>query len=71
MAKGIIKSVKSKYKHVQGITSITKKDIKWAVAIKGVGRNLYENERDCALAVDKYLISKGKQPVNILKKING
>ena len=71
MAKGNIKSVKSKYKYVQGLTSITTKDIKWFIHIKGVGRNGYENERDCALAVDKYLISKGKEPVNILKKRNG
>ena len=35
--------------------------------MRGVGRNNFATEREAALAVDKYLISKGKQPVNILK----
>lgn len=30
---------------------------------------MYDNERSAALAVDKFLISVGLEPVNILKKI--
>lgn len=28
------------------------------------------NERECALWVDKQLLSKGKEPINILKRIS-
>lgn len=62
-----VKNVKSKYKYVQGILTISLNKTKWVVNIKGVGRNGFETEREAALAVDKYLISKGKEPVNILK----
>jgi len=32
------------------------------------GWKLYDTEREAALAVDKYLLSIGRNPVNILKK---
>jgi len=32
------------------------------------GSKLYDTEREAALAVDKYLLSIGRNPVNILKK---
>ncbi len=66
MASGAIQSVKSKFKHVLGITTNTSDKVKWRIHIKGVGCNLFETERQAALAVDKYLISIGKEPVNIL-----
>lgn len=58
------KYTKSKYKYVQNLN----KDGKdyWTVNIKGVSKPKFETEKDAAIAVDKYLISKGKEPVNIL-----
>lgn len=48
---------------------------KWRVRIKNekgrwVMHGSYIEERDAAIAYDKYLLSQGKQPVNILKPIN-
>ena len=67
MARGNIKSVVSKYKHVQGLSAIESDKIKWVVHMKGVGRNGFDTEREAALAADKCLIAKGMKPVNILK----
>lgn len=67
MAKGNIRSVGSKYRYVQGISAIGSDKIKWVVHMKGVGRNGFDTEREAALTADKYLISKGRKPVNILK----
>ncbi len=67
MASGNIRSVASKYRYVQGLSSIVSDEIKWVVHMKGVGRNGFDTEREAALAADKYLISKGRKPVNILK----
>lgn len=39
----------------------------WMGRILGAG-NAYTLERDAALFVDKMLISKGKEPINILKR---
>ena len=69
MVSGAIKSVKSKYKHVLGITTNTSDKVKWRIHIKGVGCNLFETEKQAALAVDKYLISIGKEPINILVRM--
>ena len=68
MARHTTKYVKSKYKHVEGLQKDTNGDVHWCLNIKGVGRNKFKTERDAALAADKYLISVGKPPVNILIK---
>jgi len=36
--------------------------------MKGVSAKRYTDEREAAIAIDKILISKGKEPVNILVK---
>ena len=69
MAKITTKYYKSQYKHVAGRTNTTKGAIYWVVNIGGVSRDSFKTEREAAIAVDKYLISKGKEPVNILKKV--
>ena len=61
-----LKHVKSKYKHVRGWSKNQEGDIHWCVSIKGVAQVRFETERLAAIAADKYLISKGKLPVNIL-----
>ena len=33
-----------------------------------IGSRNYDNIRDCAIAVDLWLINNGEEPVNILKK---
>lgn len=66
---GKIKSVKSKYKCVQGILIVKTGETKWVVNISGVGRNRFKTEKEAAIAVDKYLISKRKAPVNVLVHI--
>jgi hypothetical protein len=40
----------------------------WHVQMNGIGRDKFPTERDAAIAVDKLLISKGKEPINILKR---
>jgi len=69
MATGCITGVKSKYRCVRGISKVGSEVVKWCVNIKGVGRNGFDTEREAAIAVDKYLIKKGKNPVNILTKM--
>jgi hypothetical protein len=56
----------SEYRYVQGLIDRKTNKIRWVVHMHGVGRNAFETERDAAIAVDKILISKGKEPVNIL-----
>ena len=41
----------------------------WVAQIKGDFKQTFKTEREAALAIDKHLISQGKQAVNILKKI--
>ena len=60
------KHVKSQYKHVRGWIKYTDGNIHWCVSITGVSQTEFETERLAAIAADKYLISKGKEPVNIL-----
>lgn len=55
---------KSKYKYVQNLKA-NGKDY-WTHSLPNVTRVKYDSEREAALAVDKYLISKGKNPINIL-----
>jgi hypothetical protein len=67
MAQKCIKDTKSKiYKHVS--KTEVNDNIYWRVMMTGVSRIGYKTEREAALVVDKYLISKGKEPVNILKR---
>jgi hypothetical protein len=66
----------SKYKYVNLYIDRTTKKETWEAALnrdtnKKEGASWsksFDNERDAALAVDKKLISLGKNPVNILKK---
>ena len=59
------KGKKSKYKYVYGIQPDGDRWY-WQLRLKGVSNKCYDTEREAALVVDKYLISKGKEPVNIL-----
>jgi hypothetical protein len=56
---------KSQFKYVQQIATKTDKNY-WMITLQGVQRKTYNTEREAAIAVDKYLISKGKEPLNIL-----
>ena len=67
MAQKTIKSIKStKYKHVEK-TEVNDK-VYYRVCMTGVSKIGYKTEREAAIVVDKYLIGKGKEPVNILKR---
>lgn len=59
--------VPSKYKYVQGMYRDDKIGTIWQVILKGI-KATYKTERDAALAVDRTLIAKGKEPINILKR---
>lgn len=64
----ISKTIKKKsniYKHVN-LHYLKNGDIKYSSAL-GSGKYL-NTEREAALAVDKYLIKQGKEPINILKR---
>tara|TARA_R110000803_G_scaffold28957_1_gene66447 strand:+ start:299 stop:511 length:213 start_codon:yes stop_codon:yes gene_type:complete len=60
------KHVKSKYKHVRGWIKDADGNVHWCVSITGVSQTEFKTERLAAIAADKYLISKRKEPVNIL-----
>ncbi|MBP9793301.1 MAG: hypothetical protein KBC56_04815 [Flavobacterium sp.] len=61
-----MKSVKStKYKHVYHVLR-NGKDLVWCFQVWGSGKKFCDTEREAAIAADKYLISKRKEPVNIL-----
>ena len=62
------KHIKSQYKYVCGTSKDTSGTIYWSVKMKDVGCNGFKTEREAALAVDKILIGKGKEAVNILKR---
>jgi len=62
------KYIKSNYLNVAGILKDGKKN--WHITINGYSRELFKTEKEAAIAVDKILIKKGKEPVNILKRIN-
>lgn len=76
-------SKKSKYKHVRCYVKHRTEEARYgAMIVKYLGKSLrknsyntvvklnswYDNEREAAIAVDKYLISVGREPVNILKR---
>lgn len=72
-----IKIKKSAYKYVsfvkKGKLRSGKYEEKWLAKIYSKSRNLsyssyFDTERDAAVAVDRYLILKGLDPLNILKK---
>lgn len=63
MASGLKMIGKSKYKYVSQIDTAGK--IWWRGAIYGSGKN-FKTEREAAIYIDKRLIEKGKEPVNIL-----
>lgn len=70
MATGLNKNIKSDYFGVSGMTSSGTKnnEIRWVVNMAGVSRDSFKTEREAAIAVDKILISKGKEPRKILKR---
>jgi len=61
-----IKNIKSIYKHV--VISLVNGKTYYRFKMSVVGSKTFNTEREAALAVDKYWISKGKNPVNILVK---
>jgi len=64
MAQKGIKSIKSKYRYVEIVDVCDK--IYYRINMAGVSKHSFSTEREAAIAADKLLISKGKQPVNIL-----
>jgi len=54
----------SKYKYVS--QDLKNGEVKWRIGLPNVTKKRYATERAAALAVDKYLISIGKKPLNIL-----
>lgn len=64
MANTQIKSIKSKYKYVE-IVDVSSK-IYYRVAMMGISKDSFATEREAAIAADKLLIKKGREPVNIL-----
>ena len=56
----------SKYRYVQGLVDRKTGRVRWVVHMHGIGRNGFDTEREAAIAADKILIAKGKEPVNIL-----
>tara|TARA_B100000780_G_scaffold237173_1_gene178173 strand:- start:5663 stop:5875 length:213 start_codon:yes stop_codon:yes gene_type:complete len=59
--------VKSMYKHV---ASVRNNNIQsWYININGVSKSKFDTERKAAIAVDKLLIGRGKEPVNILTRL--
>jgi len=64
MARTATKSIVSKYKGVQGIT--TSGHTYWNARICGTEKRGYKTEREAAKSVDLILIENGKEPVNIL-----
>lgn len=62
------KTFPSKYKYVCRRTQDGKEF--FTITMKGYSRKHYETEKLAAIAIDKILISKGKEPVNVLVKNN-
>lgn len=60
------KYTKTQYKYVSEVYQHGKVRFRAQMGT-GVGK-LYDDIREAAISVDKYLINKGKQPVNILVK---
>jgi hypothetical protein len=60
----------SRYKHVQKRVD-PNGVVRWFSKLSYRSSKEYPSEREAAIAVDRTLISDGKDPVNILKRING
>ena len=58
---------KSKYFMVKG--NVTNDGLKWFANIHKQDNKSYENERKAAIEVDKWLITQGREPKNILKRL--
>ena len=56
----------SEYKHVASIMTSSVRH--WYINMKGVSRSKFDTERKAAIAVDKLLIGRGKEPVNVLTR---
>jgi len=54
------------YRHVASVR--TNNIQRWYINIHGVSRSKFDTEREAAIAVDKLLIGRGKEPVNILTR---
>lgn len=67
MAVTTAKHVKSKYKYVSGIN--VSGNIYWCISINGVSKTSFKTEYDAAKAVDVILIRRGKEPINVLKRV--
>ena len=59
----------SKYKYVHFNKHYSNKNKPSRACIVGEFRCAYATEREAAIAIDKYLILKGENPINILKKL--
>ena len=59
---------KSKYKYVAGFCYEDNTWL-WQIRLPNITKKCYKTEIEAAKAVDMYLISKGKKPLNILKKL--
>jgi hypothetical protein len=62
---------KSKYKWVYELKNKRTGDVVYLARMYSghlEGKKMFDTERDAALAVDRFLIGKGKEPVNILKR---
>ena len=67
MAQKAAKYQDSKYKYVR--IEYHNDNIYYArSAMCGYGQKRYKTEKEAALSADKLLISKGKKPVNILRR---
>lgn len=63
---GFLKGFKSKYKYVVYLKQTYGSAFSgFTINIPGVTKKIYKTEREAAIAVDKYFLSKGKEPVNI------
>ena len=67
--KGIWNRLKEKsiYKYVQVYMFNNKK--LYVSALYNRKRKSFENEKECAIYIDKNLIQRGQEPVNILKRV--
>jgi len=56
------------YKYVVKMKYRNNDDIFYVAKMKGLTSSAYTTAKEAAIVVDKYLISKGKEPINILVK---
>jgi len=66
MAAHSSKYKKSKYKYVYG--DVRGEDVFWVTQVPGHSKKRYDSERSAAIAVDKIMLSNGKEALNILVK---